>query len=103
MEEEVKLDRGFSFNLNYARCPNCKRHGRDTVAYNKREVEKLFGIKEVEDGRFEVQSWCRLCRAEQEGICTSKRMNMKKVTLDGKEIELVVSTPGGERYQLQRT
>lgn len=45
--------------LSHARCP-CRGCGK--VANTAEEVEILFGIRNMGDGRTIVQSYCRECR-----------------------------------------
>lgn len=42
----------------YAQCPCC-----DKTAYGKDEIEKEFGYRNMGDGRFIPQSYCRECRS----------------------------------------
>ena len=41
----------------YAECPNCGK-----TAYGEDEIQKLFGYRNMGDGRTIPQSWCRECR-----------------------------------------
>lgn len=43
--------------FNHAVCPNCGKE-----AHTAAEVERLFGLRIMEDGTKRVQSWCKDCR-----------------------------------------
>lgn len=42
----------------YAQCPCCGK-----TAYNKDEIAQEFGYRNMGDGRYIPQSYCRACRA----------------------------------------
>lgn len=44
----------------YAECPRC-----GLVAHGKAEIERLFGYRDMGDGRVIPQSHCRKCRLEE--------------------------------------
>ena len=44
----------------YAICPCCERE-----AYGNREIEELFGYRNMGDGRRIPQSYCRVCRSSK--------------------------------------
>ena len=42
----------------YAQCPCCGK-----TAYGKDEIEQKFGYRDMGDGRYIPQSYCRKCRS----------------------------------------
>ena len=42
----------------YAECPNCGK-----TAFGRDEIERLFGYRNMGDGRYIPQSWCKECRS----------------------------------------
>jgi hypothetical protein len=42
----------------YAQCPHC-----DKVAFGREDIEENFGYRNMGDGNYIPQSWCRNCRS----------------------------------------
>jgi len=46
-------------DLDYATCPRCGKTAR-----GKREVDHIFGLRNMGNGTIRVQSWCKDCRSK---------------------------------------
>ena len=47
-----------SYDENSAECPKC-----GAKAVGREEIEKIFGYRNMGDGRIIPQSWCKECRS----------------------------------------
>ena len=59
----INLTKGENMSLNSISlphtCPKCK-----IVAHNRDELEKLFGLRQMNEKSIREQSWCKKCRSK---------------------------------------